>query len=849
MGGGGGITPYPNAVKIERLFVYYKDGSISDSLPMTPAYEPNTKNYTVVVEDASKEFLTVDTEGTANTKIKIKYKFGTMKDFAGTAVSTQAAAVSNIGVPADGIDTEIQVEYGGSAWSGNEAPTGTIIVKVTTPTPTLEGLSVRYTSEKDDDTKELIRYAKNQNDYTITAKKATPGTTDNKITIKPVKAEGLEMTVTLKDSKDKSETPQTAVDGVFEIEPDAAGGYDKLVEIKVKYAEKPKENVYSVKLVPPASSTPVGYNLTDLKISYNSAPLPSGDNNKITFNSTVRKYTLTPKPVDSAIHAFFTATSDAGSTITVTYTGHEGNVTGGTASVSGNVAIPDSITGQRTLKFKVARDDGNSAEWSVTINIPAETEDWTGTIRYNGSESGFEIQGLIIMDEDGKFQVGGITQTANPKVANFEINAPVGYTPKKFLVQVTDNEGSSMQSIPLTPVVSQSSTDVIISSKSQLTYLIESANSFYNKLNAQANKEVGGYSLLNDIDLNDYKVNGVKALWNGPVGFSGNFYGNGYTIEGLDLVKTSGATGLFSSLQNGAVVQDFYVKVSTPVKKDLTGNIDFAGVVGQVSGKVTLKNITVSGNLNYGNVPNVYIMMGGLVGRAATTDDVDLTIENCVSDIHISIDSTIASGWGKLIGFFVGTAGGKVTIRKCLAGGSLTFNENAVVTPSCALIGEMRPGYSGSGTEVTSLVTVEEVCVTGNVNGIPAVTTQGSQTGTIVGYMNFNSTKTLNINNCAVTGIRTMLDGAKQPHLLKGPHFGTTPTVNYNNNFVISQTPVNAAGAANSNNGYALTESDFKQVAKWTNLPAAGGLGWSADTWDFDGLSKSGADFYWPRLK
>jgi hypothetical protein len=57
------------------------------------------------------------------------------------------------------------------------------------------------------------------------------------------------------------------------------------------------------------------------------------------------------------------------------------------------------------------------------------------------------------------------------------------------------------------------------------------------------------------------------------------------------------------------------------------------------------------------------------------------------------------------------------------------------------------------------------------------------------------------------------------------------------------------AGDAATAAGLGKSITELKTQTTWTNPVASGGLGWSAADWDFDGLSKSGAAFYWPKLK
>ncbi|MDR0551097.1 MAG: hypothetical protein LBG72_03660 [Spirochaetaceae bacterium] len=870
--GGGGSTPDPNAVKIDILSVYHKSEGAGKNLL---TYDPATKNYSIVIEDETKDNLVADAAGAGNTTIKIKYKAGGIEY--PMPLPKQNAVVSDIPLPTDGNDTEIYFECGIGSWDGEAKDT--ITVKVTTPTPTLENLSVRYTSEKTDDTKDLIKYAKSQTDYTITAKR-----TDNKITIKPVLTDGQEIKVTLKDSKPgEADTELTAVEGAYEAEPGEPGGYNKQVEIKIKYKEKAKENIYNITLVPPSSADPVGYKLISLKVSY-TADIDGG--NQLTgnkeFSSSNHKYTLSPNSMDGIFtNVHFTAASEAGSKITVTYSAvSEMTYTGdGTASVSGSAAIATVEGESRTLKFKVTRNDGQNAEWSVTINAPSNVQTWNGTITYAGSEN-YSVQGLVVKNDERSFQAGNLTSGGGSKNAGFEIEAPNAFRPKTFLVQLFDDQGRAMQTVPLEPSVTDTATSIgiTIADKSKLTYIVSSANNFYDLLNSSANREVS-YSLFNAIDLRDYTdAGGNLKTWKGPTGYSGHFYGNGYTIKGLELSAASatasggngGSIGLFSSLGNGAIIEDFTLEASTPNNQvvDSNANIYFGGMLALVDipgVNITIKNIKVKGEIKVRKTNASFILCGGIIGEARRFGNI--AINNCSSELNIAITGAtgVVSHGTVGIGGFIGRhfRGGdgstsSLTFTDCYAQGNVSVELDYSAAAHSYLGGFM--GDVACNNIQTNSIIFDRCYASGNVedtNAVPSLSdTARRYLGGFIGGIGTEAAATnltLTIKNSAAVGNKAMLnppktdcDGRIAGYITANSPAGITFINNIANSEMLMGTgaPYSGADGAATKQGAGKTMIELSNPSTWT-----GTLGWSADTWDFDGLTKTGDAFYLPRLK
>jgi len=103
------------------------------------------------------------------------------------------------------------------------------------------------------------------------------------------------------------------------------------------------------------------------------------------------------------------------------------------------------------------------------------------------------------------------------------------------------------------------------------------------------------YSLMNNIALtSDFKPIGYSEVSGAYVGFSGNFYGNGYTISGLNLNSNEyDNAGLFYSINAGATVKELTINNAT-----INGAYTNAGILaGFIAGnveKIAVVNSTIT---------------------------------------------------------------------------------------------------------------------------------------------------------------------------------------------------------------------------------------------------------------
>jgi len=189
-----------------------------------------------------------------------------------------------------------------------------------------------------------------------------------------------------------------------------------------------------------------------------------------------------------------------------------------------------------------------------------------------------------------------------------------------------------------------------------------------------------------------------------PTVFNGTFNGQGHTISGINVNRTSDRAGLFAWTNKNSVIQNFSL-LNSYIKT--TGA--YAGsVVGRVDGKISkvYSDAFVSGNYcNGGIAGNVYSESG------------NVQIENCHFAGSVSSQGNVAGG-------IVGTQ----------------YNAKAIIT-NCIVSGQVNAGlqYVGGiyGTSYkTSFGEQVDVEITGcTVKDTASITASGNNTGGLVGYI------------------------------------------------------------------------------------------------------------------
>jgi hypothetical protein len=421
---------------------------------------------------------------------------------------------------------------------------------------------------------------------------------------------------------------------------------------------------------------------------------------------------------------------------------------------------------------------------------------------------------------------------------------------------------------------------------------IYDANSFYTLLGGAGGGVTENYSLACDIDLRGYTdSNGDPVTsWAGPSGYGGHFYGNGYTITGLVLTEATGATGLFRSLGNNAVVENFTLEVSTSddLKNNTpVGNVTFGGVVGGVGGAVTvtIKNVIVNGTIElFGVDTNTAFVIGGFIGSTGTTSLVN--IDKCVSNMSVKVKSSAQANINTSgVGGFIGSLLGVTNISNSYSTGDIEFT-SAVDSFFLAGCFAGVVGANVSGPQNWH-VTITNSYASGNLvidykNRTAFNTSFSTNVGGFVGGV--RRVGTIVVENCAYVGnkivvLRSSSDGLIGMGRIYGgtsrsageivDTAGSTFTNNIARLGITYGATTAAADQGTANNdvgtlsetaqngtygggttfgpgidGYGVSSGALNQTSTWgTKTPDANGfagLGWSQDIWDFSTVASLG---------
>ena len=158
----------------------------------------------------------------------------------------------------------------------------------------------------------------------------------------------------------------------------------------------------------------------------------------------------------------------------------------------------------------------------------------------------------------------------------------------------------------------------IIAIPQDLTYVaneVEAGNSFENKY----------FSLINDLDMSGYLAKPIGS-YTGFKPFNGIFEGNGYTISGVAINRSSDNTAIFGYLGSNGKVSNFTISEGSII----IGQRYTASAIGRCAG-------TVEGILSFADVRGTS-PVGGIVGN-----NYQGTVNNCVFAGSIT---TTASGYG-----------------------------------------------------------------------------------------------------------------------------------------------------------------------------------------------------------
>ncbi len=263
---------------------------------------------------------------------------------------------------------------------------------------------------------------------------------------------------------------------------------------------------------------------------------------------------------------------------------------------------------------------------------------------------------------------------------------------------------------------------------------------FADKVNTADNLFAGTtVELANDIDLeNDAwtPIGTSNVSNNAKNSFQGVFDGKGYTISGLNVssAKQLSDVGLFGTIYHTGTVKNLTVDGSLQANVSPIGELYMGGIVafndgGTVQNCASNVTITVADNVNSGSNTSI----GGLVGWNVFSDAgfVPL-IENCSAHGDITVGDT-AGGRSVAVGGLVGLSDGG-TIQNSFAAG--TVKSNCDSDASSRYFG----GLIGRGANMGE---VENCYATGDVTG-----DQYTHAGGIAGILD----SSCSLTSCYATG-------------------------------------------------------------------------------------------------
>jgi hypothetical protein len=452
----------------------------------------------------------------------------------------------------------------------------------------------------------------------------------------------------------------------------------------------------------------------------------------------------------------------------------------------------------------------------------------------------------------------GRTATLASKTAistTWSMTTGLDYTPKSFIVTLKTDDGTYYVSEVLAAVVS-SGTALQALNVTNAGIRISNPNEF--AVLGDNSKKDKDFALSSDIDLAD------SGAWDGPDGYSGHFYGNGYTIKNLVLAGTASEVGLFKSLGDGADLQDFTVEVSTANPDATYNGILFGGISGKGGpGNKTLQNITVRGSLVFGDISgatNVGGFIGSTTGQNLAADEI--LIDRCVSELDITLkNGTSAQEASVAFGGFTGCiVGRKVIITNSYSTGSLRVKNNGNrLLVAGSITGDIKDNGVAEiiNCYASGSVIVENQTSSGNrslsAGGIIGII-GGRRTGYNGDTRNPTSVK---VENCAAVNasVITISGGTglvrDNNGRLCGKNEATAGTYTFTNNFAWLEMPVgivanealaaaaNETGAGNNlNNGEGIALTTLHDKTIWVNH------GFTEDIWDFSNIATD-----WPTLK
>lgn len=183
------------------------------------------------------------------------------------------------------------------------------------------------------------------------------------------------------------------------------------------------------------------------------------------------------------------------------------------------------------------------------------------------------------------------------------------------------------------------------------------------------------YKLSKDIDLEGEEWTPICFIDSSNLFFQGVFDGDGHTISNWKITdNTYRRTGLFGAV-SGTVKN---LKISRFeicfIDENNSSQKTIGGIVGELGGNSTvLENCSAEGQINV--TSNSLLQVGGLVGRTYSySETTPSVIQNCHSNVIVTVDSTMVNGTYEAIGIVCGVFAGSLgqsEITDCTATASI----------------------------------------------------------------------------------------------------------------------------------------------------------------------------------
>lgn len=213
---------------------------------------------------------------------------------------------------------------------------------------------------------------------------------------------------------------------------------------------------------------------------------------------------------------------------------------------------------------------------------------------------------------------------------------------------------------------------------------IYSESDFINALSVSSNYSGKRIVLYKDLDFTDY-ANELSTIYSTAKTFSGEFDGNGYSLNNITYSSTNQNYGLFTDAEN-AVIKNVKLggTVTYNISSEGRSQAYIGGLVGYGSG-VVIQNCEIGEDVKFVSKVNetpydnlqfsTKVTFGGLAGVLENVSKVS-TISNCVNHADISISTSLSASSSIKIGNLVGRLFDSV-IEYSVGYGDITYFANS----------------------------------------------------------------------------------------------------------------------------------------------------------------------------